>query len=366
MIDLRNYQPFLYLLGSFFVPLFAVLLADWLLSGRHYERRRGLPRAGAAGSRCSWPWLGGFVLYQWLSPGSELPQLVDAPRRPRPPARLAVGRLVAAELRCRLPARRSSQGSSFVIALLGNLSRDTVPGAPPQLGGGPFHGARALRRLRVPARIVARCAVADRETLLPALVRLGTPVRFVPGESTAAFSFSYDGDRRTMTVDALGDTWRPRDLPAAQLTMGTRRPALARRMAGGETLEALARRHRVSLDGQGLVRPARTGPLELDDDFDRDILRHVWVLKLADEEAEVLGDVTALGVREVVVTHGSRGSTVYCGGVAEHIPANALVRDPTGAGDAFATAYIVGRNAGFRPAGAARRATAVVASLLHT
>src|SRR5437762_6539921 len=37
LVDLRNYQPFLYLLGSFFVPLFAVLLADWLLAGRHYD-----------------------------------------------------------------------------------------------------------------------------------------------------------------------------------------------------------------------------------------------------------------------------------------------------------------------------------------
>src|SRR5207302_11313457 len=38
LIDLRNYQPFLFLLGSFFVPLFGVLLADWLLSGRRYVR----------------------------------------------------------------------------------------------------------------------------------------------------------------------------------------------------------------------------------------------------------------------------------------------------------------------------------------
>src|SRR4029079_15070223 len=37
-VDLRNYQTFLFLLGSFFVPLFAVLLADWLLAGRHYDR----------------------------------------------------------------------------------------------------------------------------------------------------------------------------------------------------------------------------------------------------------------------------------------------------------------------------------------
>jgi NCS1 family nucleobase:cation symporter-1 len=67
LIDLRNYQPFLYLLGSFFVPLFAVLLADWLLSGRHYARERffGGPelRAEMVGA-----WLAGFCLYQWLYP----------------------------------------------------------------------------------------------------------------------------------------------------------------------------------------------------------------------------------------------------------------------------------------------------------
>src|SRR5436190_9275726 len=35
-LDLGNYQDFLYLLGSFFVPLFGVLLADWLVRGAHY------------------------------------------------------------------------------------------------------------------------------------------------------------------------------------------------------------------------------------------------------------------------------------------------------------------------------------------
>jgi putative hydroxymethylpyrimidine transporter CytX len=67
LVDLRNYQPFLYLLGSFFVPLFGVLLADWLLAGRHYGPAdvfsapavRVLPLVA---------WLAGFCLYQWLYP----------------------------------------------------------------------------------------------------------------------------------------------------------------------------------------------------------------------------------------------------------------------------------------------------------
>jgi sugar/nucleoside kinase (ribokinase family) len=251
-----------------------------------------------------------------------------------------------------------------VIALIGNLSRDLLPGRPPQVGGGPFHGARALQRLRVPARLFARCAEVDREALFPPLVRLGTPARYVPGESTATFSFSYDGDVRTMSIEGLGDVWDPTDIPELPSGRWVHVAPLARGEFPVETIAALARRRRVSFDGQGLVRVPEVGPLRLDDNFDREILRHIWVLKLAEEEAEVLGDPAALGVREVLVTSGSRGSTVYCGGTSEYVAARPLGTDPTGAGDAFATAYIVGRNAGFAPVGAARRATAVVASML--
>jgi sugar/nucleoside kinase (ribokinase family) len=251
-----------------------------------------------------------------------------------------------------------------VIALIGNLSRDLLPGRPPQVGGGPYHGARALQRLRVPARVIARCAEADREALLPPLARLGTPTRYVHGESTSTFSFSYDGDVRTMSIEALGDVWHPADLPELPTGRWAHVAPLARGEFPAETIAALARRRRVSFDGQGLVRVPEIGPLRLDADFDREILRHIWVLKLAEEEAEVLGDPAALGVREVLVTHGSRGSTIYWGGTSEHVSARPLGTDPTGAGDAFSTAYIVGRNAGFSPVGAARRATAVVASML--
>src|ERR671936_615803 len=40
VLNLGNYQDFLYLLGSFFVPLFGVLLADWLRAGAHFTSER--------------------------------------------------------------------------------------------------------------------------------------------------------------------------------------------------------------------------------------------------------------------------------------------------------------------------------------
>lgn len=66
-LNLGNYQDFLYLLGSFFVPLFGVLVADWLSERAHYSpahvfnEREWRPATLAA-------WLVGFGLYQWLSP----------------------------------------------------------------------------------------------------------------------------------------------------------------------------------------------------------------------------------------------------------------------------------------------------------
>jgi sugar/nucleoside kinase (ribokinase family) len=252
-----------------------------------------------------------------------------------------------------------------VIALLGNLTRDLLPGQPPRVGGGPYYGARALRHLGVPGRVYARCAEKDRHELLTPLVQLGTPVQYVPGSATAEFSFAYDGDRRRMRIETLGDSWQPDSLPELPDDIRwVHAASVARSDFPPETLAVLARGRRLSLDGQGLVRVPQTGDLRLDADYDPELLRHVWVLKLSDEEADVLGDPTALPVPEIVVTHGSRGSTVYAEGRAEQVPARALAADPTGAGDAFVVAYVSGRMTGLAPAAAARRATAAVASIL--
>ena len=66
-LNLGNYQDFLYLLGSFFVPLFGVLLADWLLAGMHYTPEDVFD-APALRPESLVAWLAGFALYQWLSP----------------------------------------------------------------------------------------------------------------------------------------------------------------------------------------------------------------------------------------------------------------------------------------------------------
>ena len=65
VIQLRNYEAFLLLLGSFFVPLFGVLLADWLASGARYTRDQ-IFSAPAWRPELLAAWLLGFLLYHWL------------------------------------------------------------------------------------------------------------------------------------------------------------------------------------------------------------------------------------------------------------------------------------------------------------
>jgi sugar/nucleoside kinase (ribokinase family) len=253
--------------------------------------------------------------------------------------------------------------SMSTIAVVGNLSLDRVAGSRPRIGGGPYHAARALRLVGARARLVARCADGDRRFLLPRLAALGIPLRLLAGETTAAFSFTYDHGVRTMNIDVLGDAWTPDDVRTLDRHVRWVQVApLARSDFPSETIAQLAQGRRVLLDGQGLVRKPQTGRLELDADFDRDVLEHVSILKLAEEEAELVGEVD---VPERIVTFGAGGSIVYANGREKRVPAWPLTRDPTGAGDGFSAAYLAARASGQAPVQAARRATAVVGAMLR-
>lgn len=220
------------------------------------------------------------------------------------------------------------------LGVIGHLSRDVVAGSPPRTGGGPWHAARALKLLGEDALIVSK-------------------------GPEYAFSFAYDtGGVRTMHVDAIGTPWRIEEIPSLDGVEWLQVVPLLRGDFDGDVLEWLARGRKILLDGQGLARARETGSLRLDGAFDPGLLRHVTALKLAVEEAAAIGDVD---VPELLVTDGMRGATVN----GEHIAADVVATDPTGAGDAFAAAYIAARAHGDEPIAAGRRATELVGELLR-
>lgn len=257
------------------------------------------------------------------------------------------------------------------VAVIGNLTQDRIDGRL-RVGGGPFHAARGLRLLDAEATIVTKAADPS---LVEPLAALGLPVEFRRSERTPIFAISYRGDDRDMEVEELGDPWTPEDARGwvADAVGGARWLHLApvlRTDFDAATLAELAHGRRLLFDGQGLVRAAERGPLVEDGDFDPGLLRHVGVLKLGEDEARIvlpeidLASIERLGVPEVLVTFGSRGSLVYCDGRLERVPARPVDADPTGAGDAFSATYVASRAAGHAPVAAAQRASRLVESLL--
>jgi sugar/nucleoside kinase (ribokinase family) len=250
------------------------------------------------------------------------------------------------------------------LALVGNLSRDVVDGGPARIGGGPYYAAVAWRAMGTRGTIFTRCAPEDRVAYTRHLTELGEPVVSLEGTKTTSFSFYYEGDVRIMTVEQPGDAWTPADIELVPPGAWVHVAPLLRSDFPTETLTALAHQRTLSFDGQGLVRAAEPGPLRLDADFDPAMLEHVQILKLAEEEAEVVGAVDKLGVAEVLVTYGERGSRVYFDGRSERVGAWPVAADPTGSGDFFSAAYLAARSEGLTPIPAARRATELVRSLL--
>jgi sugar/nucleoside kinase (ribokinase family) len=255
------------------------------------------------------------------------------------------------------------------IVVIGNLSRDTIDGSPPRVGGAPYHAARALRLLGGSSRIVARCAEGDRRALVGPLAALGVPFAWLPAPSTTTFEIRYTGETREMAIGDAGAPWTISDARAIGRADWVQVGALTRADFPPEVLASLGRDRRLALDAQALVRPAAPGPLLLDDDFDPAVLRHVTTLKLNEEELETLGGqarVLALGVPELLITLGSNGALVVARGHQERVPVRRVdAADPTGAGDAFLAAYVWARASGHRPVSAARHAATSAARVLE-
>jgi sugar/nucleoside kinase (ribokinase family) len=259
------------------------------------------------------------------------------------------------------------------IAAIGHLTRDVVADSAPRPGGTVFYSARALARIGAAAHIAASCAAADRAELVPPLEAFGLPVTWHESATTTAYRLRYArSGRRIMRQEAVGDPWPPeRALEAARDARWIHVGALTRTDFPRKTLRALAAGRTLLVDAQGLVRTPALGPLRRNDEIG-DVLRFVTILKLDEEEAELVAGsadperLHALGVPEVILTLGAKGSAVITRHRIEAVPASVVERsvDPTGAGDTYAAVYLASRSEGGEPVEAARSATAAAGEFL--
>ncbi len=259
------------------------------------------------------------------------------------------------------------------VAILGPLCRDTIhiDGlAHDQLGGVTYYTGQALKSLGADVTIIASFGNEPENFLIPLE---GIPVKHVLAAGTIHFTNSYNRarpDQREQRAIIPDNILAPETLGATHLeafdafVLGP----LFHNNLPMETLAVIAAVERpILLAAQGFIRYL---------DGDRIVWKHperfLNVLPLVNtvlmDEAElafvsglpdVAGGVAMLqahGAKDVVVTAGSKGSTIFPPTETFAIPAFRPVQvvDPTGAGDSYLAGYVFARLRGDDPARAGR------------
>jgi sugar/nucleoside kinase (ribokinase family) len=251
----------------------------------------------------------------------------------------------------------------FDACVIGPVARDVnaIGGReqPPQPGGAAWYSSMVYAALGLAVAVVTRVAAADEPALLGGLRRHGIAVFNLGARVSTTFRNIYDPanpDLRRQRVDAVAPPIRVRDLPALDARIWQVGPLTGADVSAGVIARCIATGGLVGLDVQGLTRRIAGGAVGPARPARRPThLRRLNVLKADEEEllihtgagelAAAVDKVRHAGVREVLVTQASRGSTIYGpdGAIAiDPLPPRRNV-DPTGCGDTYLAAYLAAR-----------------------
>lgn len=259
----------------------------------------------------------------------------------------------------------------YDICSIGHITRDKV--VTPQstvymAGGTSYYMTYGISHLPHTASYQLVTKVGkDQEQEVEKIKAMGIDTVCYPSRRTVYFENIYgvDSDERKQRVLAKADPFTLDDVRPLQAKVFHLGSLLADDFAP-EVVESLAAKGLVSMDVQGYLREVVGEEVHAVDWPNKErILACTSILKLNESEAEVITgssnphDVAKIlaryGVKEVIITLGSRGSIIYAEGEFYDIPAYkpAQVVDATGCGDTYSTGYLWCRaqGAGYEEAG---------------
>jgi 1D-myo-inositol 3-kinase len=272
--------------------------------------------------------------------------------------RIAVPLPHEALTRRRREPESTEQTLSIDFLTVGNLTRDTTPDGF-RLGGTVSFAAVTAHRLARHPAILTRASLDGLEprapqrpgepvltTGLPGTPLAGVPVRVMASPVTTTFTNVYGPNGRTQYVTAVAEPVTPDGLPSEWadppiVLLGSIARELPVHWAAmfPNSLFGIAPQGLMRHWGaDGLVRHGRWENAEL-------FLRRADAIFLSRED--VGGDDAYIlelagRARLLVVTDGYHGATVYTHGKATSIPPRRAIEvDPTGAGDVFATSFMI-------------------------
>jgi sugar/nucleoside kinase (ribokinase family) len=226
--------------------------------------------------------------------------------------------------------------------VVGHVTRDLVPGGW-NLGGPASYAALVAARLGLRAAVLtAANAALDLPALLP-----GVDVRCLSSQRTTVMEHFFDGERRIQylreqapPINSLSVPCELRGVPVVLLgaVCGDLDASLAAAFPDaliGATAQGWLRR----VEADGRISEGHTGDLR-----PRDFAGRLSALFLSDEDlgGAALPESWTASVPILVLTRGHLGAGICLDGTWWRIPAfPARAVDGTGAGDAFAAAFLV-------------------------
>ncbi|MCF2504529.1 PfkB family carbohydrate kinase [Dyadobacter sp. CY107] len=244
----------------------------------------------------------------------------------------------------------------YDICTIGHITLDKVVTAQSvkyMPGGTSFYFSKALRHFDVDYMLVT--ALAEKENhIVSALRDENIQVFSQPSEHTVYFEniYSANQDHREQNVLHKAAPFTTAQMPDIEARIFHLGPLLSDDITV-DLLKSLAQKGTVSLDIQGYLRYVKDQKVLYKDWADKkEALPHVSILKANEFEMEVVtgtSDVRKgaeyladLGVKEVIITLGSKGSLIYKDNDFFRIPAykpTAIV-DATGCGDTYMAGYL--------------------------
>lgn len=249
------------------------------------------------------------------------------------------------------------------ICCIGHITLDKII-TPRQTaympGGTAFYFGHAMARLENDDFLLVTALAPSEKKAVDDLRKAGVEVKVLPSANSVYFENSYgeNSNDRSQRVLAKADPFSIeglKDVEAGIFHLGT----LLADDFPLEVLKYLSTKGKVSIDAQGYLREVRgENVFPVDWPEKQEALRYVDILKANEHEMEVLTGssdpyvaakiLADMGVKEVVLTLGDKGSLIYAENNFYMIPAYVPkdVVDATGCGDTYMAGYLYKRNKG--------------------
>ena len=236
------------------------------------------------------------------------------------------------------------------------ISSPKITTPKPTLGGPPTYVSVAARKLDAKVSVISKVGEDFSSRHIAWLNANGVDLsglKRIKGASTTRFILKYANWRRQLQLKSRAPPILPEDIPNSLRAKVVHIASVTNEISRDIVDKMRTLTNTLSLDPQGFVREFDIdGNMHLKRWHDQQVLEQIDLYKSSLSEIRMVTGLADLqlamekirdyGARMVIVTRGMKGSKLLFEGKLYDIPAckPKIVRDPTGAGDAFIGAFL--------------------------